>query len=172
MRYSQIVPFEVCNGEGIGTSLFVQGCDFYCEGCFNSSAWDFNGGYIWNEDVKQLFFTFIDKPHIKRISILGGEPLHNKNVKAVYDLCKELKNKYKDKQIWVYTGYTFENIITNHESDEEDIYRRNILYLADIIVDGRFEQNKKDLTLAFRGSSNQRIIDTHETVKQGKIILY
>lgn len=172
MRFSEIVPFDVCNGEGTGCSLFVQGCDFQCPGCFNSQSWNFNNGIEWNENFKNIFLNCVNKSYINRITILGGEPLHNNNIKEIYELCKELKNIFPDKTLWIYTGYTFETVINKSSAAEEDIYRRNLLFLADVVVDGRFEQDKKDLTLAFRGSSNQRIINIQETLKQGKIILW
>lgn len=183
MRYAQITPFEVCNGEGIGCSLFVQGCPFRCKGCFNKESWDFNGGNEWTKEIKTQFFEAIDKPYIQRVSILGGEPLADENISVVLNLIKEIKFKYPQKTIWLYTGYTLEKLCEMHT--EEVIYNyltnnkdkptplKNLQYV-DVLVDGRYIDKLKDLTLKFRGSSNQRIIDIKQTLKQkeGKIILY
>lgn len=155
MRYAQITPFEVCNGKGAGVSLFVQGCRFHCKGCFNSDAWDFDGGKEWTNEVEDKFFDLIDKPYIKRISILGGEPLAEENLTRLYYLISSIKETYPNKKIWLYTGYTLE------ELNKENIYRNDdrqlILKKCDVLVDGRFIESLRDITLQFRGSSNQNI---------------
>ena len=148
MRYAQILPFEVCNGEGIGCSLFVQGCHFHCAGCFNQEAWDFNGGNEWNDDIKEKFFEIIKKPYIKRVSILGGEPLANENVQSVYNLIKEIKENFPEKKIWLYTGYTITTF---------DDLRKQVLSVCDVVVDGKYIKHLSDITLKFRGSKNQTI---------------
>ena len=158
MRYAQVVPFDVCNGRQIGISLFGKGC-------FNSTAWDFNGGKEWNDDVKQKFLELASRPYIKRISILGGEPLSYENVFDIYELIVEIKNKLPDKVIWLYTGYLFEYVINNQ-------FSRKVLELCDVVVDDRYVEELKDIGLPWRGSSNQRVIDVQETLKQNKIVLY
>ena len=150
MRYAQINKFDVNNGEGVGVSLFVQGCHMKCDGCFNSELWDFNGGTEWTEESKEKLFEAINHEYIKRISILGGDPLAKSNYLTVRLLMHEIKNRYPYKQIWLFTGHTMEEINQSRE------LQRTILY-CDVLVDGRFEKDKKDLTLKFRGSSNQRI---------------
>ena len=150
MRYAQINKFDVHNGEGVGVSLFVQGCHIKCNGCFNSEIWNFNGGKEWTQESKEELFEALINPYISRVSILGGEPLAKPNYLAIRELMREIKNKYPDKQIWLFTGYTMEEI--NQSRD----LQRTILY-CDVLVDGRFEEDKKDLRLRFRGSSNQRI---------------
>lgn len=164
MRYAQIVPFEVCNGEGVGCSLFVQGCHFHCDGCFNQEAWDFDGGKEWNDDIKNKFFEIIERPYIKRVSILGGEPLTNENVYDVYNLVAEIKNKLPEKNIWIYTGYKLKAILNpvitddiNQERDRIIDIRKQTVSLCDVLVDGRYVQQLYDPTLRFRGSSNQLI---------------
>ena len=104
MRYAQITPFEVCNGKGAGVSLFVQGCHFHCDGCFNKETWDFCGGKEWTEEVENKFFELIDRSYIKRVTILGGEPLAGENVETVFELIKKIKEKFPTKDIWLYTG--------------------------------------------------------------------
>lgn len=165
MRYAQITSFEVCNGKGAGVSLFTQGCHFKCKGCFNQEAWDFNGGKEWTEEVENKFFELVSKPYIKRVSILGGEPLANENLLDVFNLIKRLKVKFPDKNIWLYTGYTLENILYNP-------LRKRIVELCDVVVDGRYIDELKDLTLKFAGSKNQRLIDAKKSLKENKIILY
>ena len=164
MRYANIVSFDICNGEGIGVSLFVQGCHFKCKGCFNKDTWDFNGGTEWTEEVKKEFLTLINKPYITRVSILGGEPLANENVNDVLLLIKEIKHQYPDKKVWLYSGFKFETIdnpiVTDDLNPERDhIFncRKEVLNYIDVLVDGQFEINKRDITISFRGSSNQRI---------------
>lgn len=163
MRFANIDEFEVVNGEGAGVSLFVQGCNFRCPGCFNSEAWDFDGGQEWTEETESEFMNLIKKEYIKRVSILGGEPLDAKNYLSVRFLLKKIRQNYPNKKIWLYTGYRFEEI----ERTKELI--RTVVY-CDFLVDGRFEMDKKDLTLPYRGSSNQRIIDVQKTLEKGVII--
>ena len=146
MRYAQITPFEICNGKGAGVSLFVQGCRFCCKGCFNSEAWDFNGGKEWTQETEDKFFELIDTPYIKRVAILGGEPLHPLNIDTVINIAKKTKEIYPNKQVYIWTGFLFDNIIN-----------KDILKYADVIIDGKYVDELKDLTLKWRGSSNQKI---------------
>lgn len=165
MRYALIRKMDISNGPGVGVSLFVQGCHLHCKGCFNSTTWDFNGGKEWNDDVKQKFLELASRPYIKRISILGGEPLSPENSYDIYELIVEIKDKLPDKVIWLYTGYLFEYAINNQ-------FNRKILELCDVVVDDRYVEELKDIGLPWRGSSNQRVIDVQETLKQNKIVLY
>lgn len=163
MRYAQIVPFEVCNGKYAGVSVFVQGCSFHCPGCFNPGAWAFNGGKEFTAEVKDKLLTLVSKPYIKRVSILGGEPLVYENLQGVLKLVRELKGEFPEKTIWIYTGYTMEEIlnpdpslsICNRKANESLLLKRDVLRDCDVVVDGRFEIDKRDVTLRFRGSSNQ-----------------
>lgn len=163
MRYAEILPFEVCNGDGIGCSLFTQGCYFQCKGCFNKDAWDFNGGKEWTDEIENKFFELINKPYIKRISILGGEPLANLNVRKIYLLTKKIKSLFPDKKIWLYSGYTFDEIMNQDfetfvNGSQADDYRKFILEEnIDVFVDGRYIDELRNITLAYRGSSNQNI---------------
>lgn len=150
MRYAHIDKFDVNNGEGVGVSLFVQGCHFRCPECFNQSAWNFNGGIEWTQESREELLTALENPYISRVSILGGEPLAKPNYLMIRWLMHDIKNLYPNKQIWLFTGYTMEEINQSRE------LQRTIIY-CDVIVDGRFEKDKRDLTLKFRGSSNQRI---------------
>lgn len=170
MRYADYYDCETCNGLDIGMSLFIQGCPFHCKGCFNESTWDYDGGKPWNSETESKFLKLIERPYIKRISIVGGSPLCDNNVIEVLELIKKIRNIVRDKKaIWVYTGYKYEDIINGGESEKE-IARRNVLDYIDILVDGQFIIEKKDTTLPFRGSSNQRIIDVKESFDKNKPI--
>ena len=172
---------DISNGEHIGVSLFVQGCRFCCKGCFNKETWDFSGGKEWTQEIEDKFFDLIDRPYIKRVSILGGEPLAKENASVVLDLIQKIKSKYPEKNIWLYTGYTFEELcemcceeqIYNYFTDNVDKYilLKNLQYV-DVLVDGRYIDELRDLTLKFRGSSNQRVVNVQESLKENKIVLY
>ena len=166
MRYANIDNCEICNGEGVGISLFVQGCPIHCKDCFNQEAWDFNGGKEWTAETQEEFLNLADKSYITRISILGGEPLEEKNRKDVFRIIERVHNKVPDKNIWLWTSYTFEEIL------EQEIIPKDILSMIDVIVDGPFVIDKRDLKLKYRGSSNQRIVDVKESLNQDKIILW
>ena len=151
MRFSKIKNNDIANGEGIVMSLWTQGCPHHCKGCFNLETWDFNGGKEFKEEDKEYILQNIDKNNIKRnLSILGGEPLCNQNIQGVISLCKAFKEKYPEKIIYVWTGYVLE---------EFDDTQKKILDYIDVLIDGKFEIDNKDLSLKLRGSTNQRIID-------------
>lgn len=151
MRYASIRKMDISNGEGLGVSLFVQGCHFHCKGCFNPETWDFDGGKEWTEEVKEKFIKLAGREYIKRISILGGEPLCDENILEVMRLVSDLKRLYPEKKIWVYTGYNAEDFVN-------DPAKAAVVKSIDFIVDGRYDESKRDLSLKFRGSYNQRII--------------
>jgi anaerobic ribonucleoside-triphosphate reductase activating protein len=164
----------VSNGDGIGISLFVQGCHFHCKDCFNQETWDFNGGKEWTKEVFDKFVKLADRPYIKRISILGGEPLANENVEDVWRLVLELKMLYPQKKIWLYTGYRWENI-RDTATDIYQSYRQCIVSNSDIVVDGQFQTEKKDIgnkQIVWAGSTNQRVIDVNKTIESSNIVLY
>lgn len=146
MRYAKIDRCEIVNGKHVGVSVFVQGCTKKCKGCFNSSAWDFNGGEEWTNDTEEYVLNLCSNDYIKRLSVLGGEPMHPTNADCVIHLMKRFKESYPNKEIWMWTGYDF-----------KDIPNKTVLDYADYIVDGEFKEELKDLTLEFRGSSNQKI---------------
>lgn len=178
MNYASIINEDFNNGEGIGVSLFVQGCHFKCKNCFNSEAWDFNGGKEWTQEVKDEFLKLIDKPYITRVSILGGEPLADENVRKIYLLTKEIKSFFPNKKIWLYSGFIYEEIMninfsTFVKQTQSDDYRKAIIQEnVDILVDGQYVDELKDLTLKFRGSKNQRIIDVQKSLEKNEIVLW
>lgn len=164
MRYAQIRSMDISNGEGVGVALFVQGCNFHCNNCFNKETWDFNGGKEWTDEIQEKLLNLIKKPHIKRVSILGGEPLDEKNAKNVLNFANQIRLLFGDeKKIWLYTGYTYENAI-------KDETRKAVINQCDVLVDGQFVEALKDFTLKFRGSSNQRLINVKETLKKGQVV--
>ena len=173
MRYASIRNMDISNGKGLGVSLFVQGCSFHCKNCFNHETWDFDGGKEWTPEIKEKFFKLINRDYVERVSILGGEPLVDKNVEAVLDLIKEIRFKFPNKKIWVYSGYEWNTIVTsdlNFERDKISKIRRDVLNYIDVLVDGKFDEEKKDLTLKWKGSTNQHVIDVQESLKSEKII--
>lgn len=163
MRYASIRNLDISNGEGVGIALFTQGCSLHCKNCFNPDTWDFNSGKEWTDDIQEQFIALAQRSYIKRISILGGEPLDDKNQYNIFLLCKKLKEIYSDKKIWLYSGHTYEQICQSQE-------KLKVLTYVDVLVDGPYIDELRDITLAFRGSSNQRLISVPETLKQGKII--
>lgn len=157
MRYASIRTMDVSDGEGVGCSLFVQGCHFHCKNCFNQSTWDFNGGKEWTKATKEKFLELVNRPYITRVSILGGEPLADENIEDVSDLISQIP---LNKKIWLYTGYVYENM----DSD-----RKLVSNSVDVLVDGQFVDELKDMNLPFRGSSNQRLIDIKKTLDSFEI---
>lgn len=160
MNYAQIRKMDISNGEGIGVSLFVSGCHFHCKNCFNSIAWDYNYGQQFTEDTMQTILQLLQQDFIKRFTILGGEPLDDKNVETVYNIIQQVRQHNSNIKIWLYSGYTFEEIMK--QTDVYGEYRKKILKIIDVLVDGQYVDELKDLNLQFRGSSNQRIIHLKE----------
>ena len=160
MRYNTIRQLDIANGKGCRVSLFVQGCSFNCPGCFNTVARDFDGGKEFTEQTMELLLELAKPDHISGLSILGGEPLHPRNRAEVLKLVREFKEVYPEKSVWLWTGYLIEEVF-------EDLVDSGI----DVIVDGRFVEEFKDLRLKYRGSSNQRVIDLKETIKTGDLTL-
>ena len=177
MRYASIRSLDISNGEGVGVSLFVQGCPFHCKNCFNSETWDFNGGKEWTEKTKNKFMELIDRPYIKRVSFLGGECLAEQNLDEVLKLVQEIRNSFPTKTIWLYTGYSYSEIFRGQSSclSQEGLNnfkRREIIKLCDVVVDGEYIDEQKDITLKWRGSKNQNCIDVKQSLAQSKMVLY
>lgn len=162
MRCGQIRPFDIANGEGVRVSIFVTGCTHCCEGCFNKEYQSFHAGDLWSPKETSKVIELLSKNYISGLTILGGEPFQNEE--DLIPIVKEIKEKV-GKPIWVYTGYTYEYLFEFKKKTE-------LLKLVDVLVDGLFELDKKDLKLRFRGSSNQRIIDVQESLKKGEVVLY
>lgn len=156
-NYAQIRNIDISNGYGIGVGLFFSGCDFHCKNCFNSELWDYNYGNPFTNNELEEIITLMNNPHISRLSILGGDGLMDKNLNDTFSVVKKVKEYYPNKKIWLYTGYTFEEIMNIDKHNDNSILRKEILNYIDFLVDGQFQEDKKDLNLKFRGSSNQRI---------------
>lgn len=171
MNYNNIILCDTANGEGIRTSLFVSGCTNHCQGCFNKEAQDFNYGQLYTPETEQTILKQISKPYIAGLSILGGEPLCQNNAGLTYLI--ELTNAVHGlgKTVWLWTGFVWEDFDHIKMSLNKALIKA-LLYNCDVVVDGPFIEAQKDLTLAFRGSSNQRVIDVQKTLAQDKIILY
>ena len=160
MRYNKIRKMDISNGPGIRVSIFMQGCSFHCKDCFNNETWDFKAGKEFNDEVINKVLDLASLPHIVGLSILGGEPMHPNNREGTIKLAKAFKKRYPDKDIWVWSGYLFDEL--------KDI---DGLSYIDTLVDGRFVLEQANPTLKFRGSSNQRVIDVKKSLKAGNVVL-
>lgn len=171
MHYADIKKADIANGTGVRVSLFVSGCTHHCKNCFNSQAWDFNYGKEFSEKEIEKVIEELDHSYVSGLSILGGEPLEHVNQQGLLPLLKKVKEKFPEKNIWCYSGYTFENDIMDkmYKNWEET---PEVLSYIDVLVDGKFEEDKKDIKLRFRGSSNQRIIDVKKSLKENKAVLF
>ena len=163
MKYAQIREMDVTNGNGIGVALFTQGCPYHCKNCFNPETWDFNKGTDWTKETENKIIELLKPEYITRLTILGGEPLIERNIEPLTALLKRVKGIYPDKQVWLYTGGDFEVL--------EGLYEEIFQYI-DILIDGRYIDNLRDYKLKWRGSSNQRIIDVQKSLKKKETILY
>ncbi len=160
MRYAKVRSKDIANGPGIRVSIYVQGCNHHCPNCFNKETWDFNGGKIFTQRTQIQFLDLANNPEIVGFSILGGEPLQQGD--DMLKLVKAMKEEFPDKNIWMWTGYTYEEL-----NDEQ----LKIISYIDVLVDGRFVEAFKCPKLQFRGSANQRIIDVQKTLKMGSVQL-
>lgn len=163
MRYADITECEICNGKNVGVTYWCQGCPIHCENCFNKSTWDFNGGKEFDQAAHDRFMELIDRPYIDRVSFLGGEPLCEANAEGVATLVSEIRIRFPEKKIWIYTGYTWDSLKG---------WAATAARSADVVVDGAFKQELQDFRLAFRGSSNQRIIYVKKTLEANHIVEY
>ena len=171
MNYATIKSFDVANGPGIRVSLFVSGCTHRCPGCFNEVAWDFDYGQPFNQGVIDLILSMLKPSHIKGLTILGGEPFEPRNQGPVLELLRQVKKAYPEKSIWAFSGYLFDRDILAGRLGPWAVTEEYLGYL-DVLVDGPFIQAKKNLSLRFRGSENQRLINVPESLEQGEIVLW
>ena len=163
MRYAQLRRYDISNGPNIRATLFVSGCTHNCKGCFNKDYQDFNYGKEWTSITETLFLCYAKDPKVKGINILGGEPLQQTMDNSLADLLAKIKEN-TNKPIWLWTGYKLEDVINNTKI-------MNILQYVDVLIDGKFEEDKKDLNLMYRGSANQRIINLTKTFEKDEIVL-
>lgn len=188
MNYSGISECDVLNGTGFRVVLFVSGCSHRCYNCQNPKTWDKNFGHPFTEKTRQYIFNCLDKDYIDGITITGGDPLHENNLNEVLKLVQEIRISYPEKTIWLYTGYTWEQIM-NYKTefsipnfmqvpnceilyDYHMFQRKEIIKLTDVVVDGEYIDEQKDLTLKWRGSKNQNCIDVKQSLAQNKMVLY
>ena len=165
MNYEKIDKCSVSNGSGVRTVLWVSGCDIHCKNCHNQSTWDFNSGIPFTDDTMQEILYDLSKPYIKGFTLSGGHPLDPHNAPKVLEIVKRVKMVFPNKDIWIYSGYVWEDII-------KDETLREILKYTDVLVDGAYVDELRDISLAFRGSSNQRIIDVQKSLAENKVILW
>ena len=162
---------DIANGLGVRVSVFVSGCTHQCKNCFNPEAWDFCSGKEFTEEEIDKIIKELDHPYVAGLSLLGGEPLEHINQKGLLPLVRKVKEKFPEKNIWCYTGYTFDTDVMEGMCKKWEETPELLSYL-DVIVDGKFEEEKKDIKLRFRGSSNQRIIDVQKSLNEKKAVLF
>jgi len=162
MRYNVIRKMDISNGPGVRVSVFMQGCEFHCKNCFNSETWDFDGGKPFTKNTIDEVLDLCGKDHVKGLSILGGEPMHPRNIEATTELAKAFKEKYPEKNLWVWSGFQF----------DKDLKDKEVINYVDVLVDGTYMDNLHNPTLKWRGSSNQRVIDVQKSLKNGEIVLF
>ena len=169
MNYLGIDKSSISNGPGVRVVLWVSGCTVHCKGCQNPESWDFCAGKLFDEKAKQELFNALNKQYIRGITFSGGNPIERKNLSLIYDLIIEIKDKFPDKDIWLYTGW--ELTINDFRQSYIDITMTNEIFRhCDVVIDGPYIEEQRDITLKFRGSKNQRLIDVKETIKQDKIV--
>ncbi len=171
MNFSSINTFDIVNGTGIRVSLYVSGCSHHCKGCFNSQTWDKNFGEKFGKEQEDLILNYLKKPEYKGLTLLGGEPWEPYNQEVLVKFLERVKNECPDVNIWSFSGYTWEEL---HDRNCR-CYTENtekMLSYVDVLIDGEFHEDERDITLAFRGSRNQRIIDVKKTNEAGSVVLW
>ena len=171
MNYATIKPFDVANGPGVRVSLFVSGCTHRCKGCFNEEAWDFSYGEEFTSESLDRILKAMKPDYIKGFSLLGGEPFEPRNQVVLADVLEKIKEAYPEKNIWCYTGYTYDKDLTTGRLCDKNITDK-MLRNIDILVDGKFVEELKNLKLRFKGSENQRIIKVKESIEKDEVVLW
>ncbi len=171
MNYAEIKNYDIADGPGVRCSLFVSGCTHRCEGCFNEMTWDFDYGAPFDDSVQEKILDHLAPDYIAGLTLLGGEPLEYVNMRGLLPLVREVRRRFPDKTIWCYTGYLFERDVLGNFCVRWD-GMKEFLACIDVLVDGEFILAKKDISLRFRGSSNQRIIDVKRSLASGETVLW
>ena len=171
MNYGEIKNYDIANGEGVRVSLFVSGCTHHCKNCFNPETWSFEDGKPFTKETEDYIIECLSPDYIDGLSLLGGEPFEPQNQQALLPFLRRVKSELPDKTIWCYTGYLFDKELLS-ESRARCEFTDEMLSLIDVLVDGEFVQDLYDISLAFRGSSNQRIIDVQKSLESGEIKLH
>ena len=174
MNYHNITYPDQNNGDGLRVVLWLSGCSHHCKGCQNPQTWNSNSGISFDENAKKELFEELEKDYISGITFTGGDPLHENNLNEVYKLISEIKLLYPNKTIWLYSGYTWEEICNEDYIVLEEYFtlRQAIVSQCDVLVEGEYKEELRDITLKWRGSSNQKVLDVQESLKQNKVILY
>lgn len=170
MNYHNITHEDMNNGDGLRVVLWCSGCSLHCKGCQNPQTWDATSGILFDNQAKEEIFEQLSKPYISGLTLSGGHPLEDYNLETVYLLLKEVKEQFPQKNIWLYTGYTWEYIFPKVITDDFDVnrvYRQEIVKMCDVLIDGPYIEEQKDITLKWRGSKNQRVIDIKKTIETG-----
>ena len=171
MYYGTLKEYDIADGEGVRVSLFVSGCTNACPGCFQPETWDFHYGMPYTEETEQKILSALDHEYIQGLTLLGGEPFEPSNQKELVKLLRRVRSTYPKKDVWCYTGFVYErDLVPGGRKYTEDT--DEMLSYIDVLVDGPFIESLRNITLKFRGSENQRLIDLRETEKQGKVVLY
>lgn len=170
MNYCNIKNCDIANGTGVRVTLFVSGCRNHCKGCFQKETWDFSYGEEFTAETENAILEMLAPSYINGLTILGGEPFEEENQRALLPFVKKVRKTFPEKDIWIYSGYTFENMLTEGMRPRCEVTSK-LLSFMDVLVDGRFEEDKKNISLKFRGSENQRIIDIQKSAKEGRIVL-
>ncbi|MGN1096017.1 MAG: anaerobic ribonucleoside-triphosphate reductase activating protein [Eubacteriales bacterium] len=171
MNYGEIKKYDIANGTGVRTSLFVSGCTHHCKNCFNPETWSFSYGKPFTKEVEDDIISSLSPYYISGLSLLGGEPFEPSNQQTLVELLRRVKREEPQKNIWCYSGYLFEELTGKIPSRSRCEYTDEMLSYIDVLVDGEFIEAKKDISLRFRGSSNQRIIDVKRSFENGKVEL-
>ena len=171
MNYGNIKYFDIADGPGVRTTIFVSGCSHHCPGCFQPETWDFAFGEVYTQEVEDKIIASLAPDYVDGLTLLGGEPMEKSNQRALLPLVKRVKALYPDKDIWCYTGYTLETDLLKDSRARCEVTDEFLSYI-DVLVDGEFVEAMRDLTLLFRGSRNQRLIDLKETLKKGETVLW
>lgn len=171
MNYATIKNCDIANGPGVRVSLFVSGCTHRCKGCFNEVAWDFDYGQPFTQETISDILKMLEPDYVKGLTLLGGEPFEPQNQPSILELLRQMKKRYPSKTVWAFSGYLFDKDILSGRLGPWEITKEYLGYV-DVLVDGPFVESKKDLTLRFRGSSNQRIIDVPASLAKGAIVLW
>ena len=168
MYYGTIKKYDIANGPGVRVSLFVSGCRHHCKGCFNAETWDFRYGQLYTEETEKEILAALEPGYIQGFTLLGGEPFEPENQMELVHLLRKVRETYPEKDIWCYSGYLFPRLAAG----EVGRHSREILELLDVLVDGPFILERKSLSIRFRGSDNQRLIDVPASLKTGEIVLW
>lgn len=172
LNYATIKYCDISNGPGVRTSLYVSGCTHHCKHCFNPMTWDFGYGKLFNETIEEQIMESLKPEYISGFSLLGGEPMEIVNQRVLFPFVKKVKERFPNKTIWCYSGYTYEELMDSQNGRCHCEVTEELLRCVDVLVDGEFVQDLYDISLQFRGSSNQRLIDLERTRQAGKIICW